>query len=467
MPSPTSYGTIVTSITPASLGVGRFVADGEKWGGGLGTGVTLTYSFPGRGSIGNFAYWSDPYPAGGNFGSYGEWNGWFALNNAEIAGVKAALAVWSRFANITFQEVDDGQFNVGELRFTYSNELPANESAHAYFPFQAASGGDVWFNPQEWDTDHNGAPLGSFDFQTVLHEIGHALGLKHTFSTSNNGGGNLTPAGQDNFFYSIMSYTASPWSAHGDNFATFYPTTPMYYDLVAIETMYGRRAFNTGNNTYTFTDGVKYFQAIHDTAGSDTIIYNGVEATTIDLVPGHFSTLSESIGFHRPDGSTVFSRATVTIGPNVVIESAHGGDGNDLIIGNASPNILGGRGGNDSVRGGFGNDTLYGGAGFDKFLFNTAPNSSTNHDRVMDYVAANDTVQLENAVFTKFVATGALNASFFRANAVAVDGNDFLVYNRATGNLFYDINGNGAGGTQLIATFVNKPVLAASEFAII
>jgi Ca2+-binding RTX toxin-like protein len=476
MATPTSNFLGTTTINHALLGVGRFVSNGEKWGGGLGTGATLSFSFP------NLGFW-DP----NNYGvanDVDEWTNMQALSDAEQFAVRIALGVWDNYANVNFVETADTQFSVGEMRFAYANTLPNHESAHAYFPQANAAAGDVWFNPNQFNTDGGGISAGSFDFHTILHEIGHALGLKHTFDPSFIGGGNLAPAGQDNLFYSIMSYTASPWSAHGDGFATYYPTTPMYLDLVAIEGMYGRRAFNTGNNTYTFNDGVKYWQAIHDTAGVDAIVYNGGEATTIDLNPGNFSSLSEAIQFHRPGGTTVTSRWTVTIGPNVVIENAYGGNGHDLLIGNGAANALLGRAGNDalqgrlgndslqgglgndSLQGGFGNDTLYGGGGFDRFVFNTAPNAATNHDRIMDYYVPHDTIQLENAVFSRFAA-GALSAAMFKAAAAAADGNDFLVYNRATGNLFYDVNANVAGGVQLIATFVNKPLLTASEFAVI
>jgi serralysin len=308
--------------------------------------------------------------------------------------------------------------------------------------------------------------------------------LKHTFADAFNGPANHAPAAQDNYFYSIMSYTASPWSAHGNNFASFYPTTPMYFDLVAIEGMYGQRAFNTGNTTYTFNDGVKYWQAINDTGGRDRIVYHGAENSTIDLNPGTFSSLSEAIAFHRPNGTTVTSKATVTIGPNVVIEDATGGNGNDTLIGNSANNILSGGSGNDTVigsggydylMGGAGNDRLYGnvgsdkligGAGSDHFYFNAALNATTNRDTVIDYNVAQDSLHLENAIFTRLAVAAHLNPAFFRAAAHALDHNDYIVYNRATGGLFYDPNGNGAGGEIQFALFSNKPVLTASEFAV-
>ena len=47
------------------------------------------------------------------------------------------------------------------------------------------------------------------------------------------------------------------------------------------------------------------------------------------------------------------------------------------------------------------------------------------------------------------------------------DANDYVVYNKATGNLFYDFNGNGAGGATLLATLTGKPTLTASDFVAI
>jgi serralysin len=288
------------------------------------------------------------------------------------------------------------------------------------------------------------------------------------------------PAAQDNYLYSIMSYTASPWSGEGDNWASFYPTTPMYYDLVAIEALYGRNAHNTGNDTYTFNDGVKYWQAIQDTGGIDTIVYNGAENATINLNPGTFSALSEPIQFRNSSGGYTSTKSTVTIGPGVVIENAHGGNGNDTLTGNSVGNNLNGGAGNDVLFGGAGNDvliggpgsdTLNGGAGNDIFVFDSAP-SASNKDTIVDFGSTSgndDTIWLASAMFTKLGAGAAhaLSDAFFRVGGVAHDANDYVVYDQTTGALSYDPNGSADGGAIQIAALANKPVLTASDFLIV
>jgi Ca2+-binding RTX toxin-like protein len=250
----------------------------------------------------------------------------------------------------------------------------------------------------------------------------------------------------------------------------------MYFDLVAIELMYGRRTFHPGNDTYTFVDGQKYWQAINDTGGVDTIRYVGSEGITIDLNQGHFSSLSEAIQFRRPDSSAVFSKFTVTIGPFVVIENAIGDRGNDILLGNGANNVLTGGLGNDTLkgdagrdilRGGPGNDKLFGGANGDYFQFNSAPNSGTNHDTVYDYNVSQDTIQIDNNVFHQLGHTGALLSAFFRAGSHAVDPNDYLVYNKANGLLYYDDNGSLPGHQVLVAAFANKPALNFHEFVVV
>ena len=62
---------------------------------------------------------------------------------------------------------------------------------------------------------------------------------------------------------------------------------------------------------------------------------------------------------------------------------------------------------------------------------------------------------------------GRLNAAFFRAGPAARDANDFVIYNKANGTLFYDMNGNAAGGVTLLATLTTKPALTFLDFVVI
>jgi Ca2+-binding RTX toxin-like protein len=156
----------------------------------------------------------------------------------------------------------------------------------------------------------------------------------------------------------------------------------------------------------------------------------------------------------------------------------YGGTGNDIIRGNGGNDLLKGEAGNDTVMGDVGNDTLVGGLGVD-IVFGGAGNdiivldasvSLANRDVIRDFAnigGNNDSFQLEGAVMPKLGPVGALNPAFFFAGAAAHDSNDHVVYNRSTGNLYHDSNGNLAGGTTLLATIITKPLLTAGDFAVI
>jgi Ca2+-binding RTX toxin-like protein len=117
------------------------------------------------------------------------------------------------------------------------------------------------------------------------------------------------------------------------------------------------------------------------------------------------------------------------------------------------------------LSGGVGNDALSGGSGRDLFTFDSA--LSANIDRITDFVVADDTVQLENSIFTKLSKTGVLNSGMFVKAVAPHDANDYLIYNPATGALSYDADGNGTGASVQIAVLgVNLP-LTYADFVVI
>ena len=152
-----------------------------------------------------------------------------------------------------------------------------------------------------------------------------------------------------------------------------------------------------------------------------------------------------------------------------------GGSGNDRLYGHTGNDVLRGAGGrdillgdvgNDDLFGGVGNDVLTGGRGQDDFVFNTAPSGSTNFDRITDFSAVDDRILLENAVFTR-LAAGGLAASQFVLGTQAQDANDRIIYQRATGTLWYDRDGTGAAAKVAFADLADGTALTAADFLVI
>jgi len=143
-----------------------------------------------------------------------------------------------------------------------------------------------------------------------------------------------------------------------------------------------------------------------------------------------------------------------------------GGAGKDSLDGGAGTDTLSGGSGNDILNGGRGHDRLTGGTGSDVFRFGIAVTASSS-DRLLDFSSADDRIQFDNAVFAQLGANGALAAAAFRLGAAAADASDRIVYNQATGQLFYDADGSGAGAAVLFATLTGNPALTASDFTVI
>ena len=168
--------------------------------------------------------------------------------------------------------------------------------------------------------------------------------------------------------------------------------------------------------------------------------------------------------FASTSGDTQATYAYV-LATNDVMTGSSGADallgyaGADTLIGGAGADVLREGTGNDVLRGGAGNDTLTGEAGADVFRFDTA--LASNVDKVTDFnaVTGHDKIQLENSIFTH-LAGGALSAGNYveGASADAQDSDDYVIYDTATGKLYYDAeaaDGSGSGAKLLIATLWN------------
>jgi serralysin len=164
--------------------------------------------------------------------------------------------------------------------------------------------------------------------------------------------------------------------------------------------------------------------------------------------------------------------ANVTIGGVIEdsiknIENINGCQAGDTLTGDLLANSFIGNGGNDTLNGGLGLDTLTGGAGNDTFRFDTVLNAATNTDSITDFnVGSDDTVQLENAIFILLTVPNATLAAaqFGDLSLGAQDATDVIIYDKATGDLFYDNNGLTAGGQTLFAHVTAGTVLTNLDF---
>jgi Ca2+-binding RTX toxin-like protein len=440
--------------------------DGARWGPGLRPALTtLTYSFPGELEPGLAARIS-----GYGVENPNEWASWWTLRGFERDAVVQALDAFSEAAALSFLHIVEEPSTsniVGDLRFASSDAVdPAY--AWAYTPGNYVEAGDVWFS-RRWYNDHSAAPApGSKAYQAILHEIGHALGLKHPFDDPY-----IIPADHDSMLYTVMSY--SPMVGGRFALPDRYPTTPMLLDVKALEWLYGpSQTANVGPTLYEFSESGRYWQTIVDSDGLDTLRYSGSSGARISLVSGDFSTLGQPIVY---DG-TLREYRTVWLGPSAVIERAVGGGGADTILGNRVDNRLAGRGGDDwlggdagadrlfgnagadRLEGGAGEDTLAGGGGADRFVLSSARRAE-NADRIDGFVAGADTLWLDHLNVGK-LDPGTLPAWQYReSHDVDLSGarqpGQHVLYDLDSGRLYYDHDGSGPEAQVLIATLTGSP----------
>jgi Ca2+-binding RTX toxin-like protein len=118
-----------------------------------------------------------------------------------------------------------------------------------------------------------------------------------------------------------------------------------------------------------------------------------------------------------------------------------GNAGNNILVGGSGNDTLIGAAGNDTLIGSVGNDTLTGGAGGDRFVFQSR---NQGVDLIRDFNPVNDFILVSASGFGGGLVSGrTLSLSQFRLGTAAIDGNDRFLYNRTSGALLFDADGNG------------------------
>jgi Ca2+-binding RTX toxin-like protein len=176
---------------------------------------------------------------------------------------------------------------------------------------------------------------------------------------------------------------------------------------------------------------------------------------------GKGGTVTDTFNLSVSNVSTITGTAKAD-----VIEAGSGGD---TISGLAGNDLLNGGSGDDVIDGGLGNDILTGGIGADSFKFTSALKG--NLDKITDFTCGTDKLVLDDAIFTKLLSQTDQLASgdYFKSgqNNAPIDNNDYLIFNTATGALFYDADGSGKSIAVQFATLTGVSDLSASDFWIV
>ncbi|HEX8388000.1 MAG TPA: FG-GAP-like repeat-containing protein [Sphingomonas sp.] len=331
----------------------------------------FTFSVPTAASV-----WTAYSPGSEPFDGY-------RLATAALADAfRRTLAMWDDLIAPDFREVADDANGAGELRVAFS-ALDAGEAGHAYQgPPQRPGGrvGDVWIND-----DYAADPFasGQYMFMAVAHEIGHTLGLKHTFEQPS-----PIPAQLDSHRFSVMSYSGTgerlidierSGAQLNVSASWVYAATPMVVDIAAVQAIYGAdTGTRAGDDVYRFKERDPALRTIYDAGGVDTFdLSDFTLPNVVDLRPASYS----SIGYWSREAQAAYWKAqfpefdftrtfadpnvytwtdNVGIALSTVIENARGGSAADTLIGNDVANVLSGGGGADRLTGGGGADVFEG-----------------------------------------------------------------------------------------------------------
>jgi len=314
------------------------------------------------------------------------YTGWTAFTAVEKTAFQAALAHIETFLNVTFEEVTgsaDPDLNAGKVT------LPSGISGYGGYYATYYTSTNTFAEYDSYVVYDNALDVSTRP-NLLLHELGHALGLKHPFDAP------TLPSDMDNNKYTVMSYTANPDNGVDSD-------AMMLFDVFALQNIWGAADYNTGNTTYTGsrTDTV---DAIWDTGGRNT--FDASTRSTdvaLNLRQGAFSSFDDT------------DDVVITYGTR--IKDAIGGAGDDTLTGNGMRNLLKGNGGNDRLigangddrlKGNGGNDTLLGGRNDDRLFGGTGNDRliGANGDDLLRGHGGNDTLRGGRNDDTLFGGTG-------------------------------------------------------------
>jgi hypothetical protein len=406
-----------------------------------GLGDLANFSSLGVSSLDSSSYWDDSTTAltfsfneyiPDSYYEYGSelYSGFEILNEIQRDVVRDIFNQIESIIGLNFVEIPDN----GDIRFSLVSQ--EDSAAFAFYPNDSYDyAGDVFLS-----TDFNIPNLAGYDltqgrygWSTIVHELGHSLGLEHPFDDGDNNAPHL-PTDEDDFAHTIMSYTGAynfipeftiNYNRIDFEYIDLQPNLYSVYDLNALQWKYGvNDTTNLEDNVYTinYTDFI--FETIWDAGGTDTFdLRNNIGNTTLDLNFGSLNSIDEysysqiveyfkdEVNDSRFDTNieNVIEDLYLTdklymginnlgIATGVIIENVYTGSGNDVITDNLVDNIIDTGAGNDTIiLGNGGYDKIDGGTGYDRISFESFSSSEMNFEEKADstYILYNQDYAVE------------------------------------------------------------------------
>ena len=314
---------------------------------------------------------------------------------------------------------------------------------------RGGAGNDTYYVDSTLDVVDEAADAGD-GIDTVFSTVSLSL----TSTTMLGGIENVTLTGTGNLNASGNSLANVIFGNSGNNLLYGFDGNDTLNGGLGSDTLWG----GTGNDVL---DGGLGNDVMRGGAGNDTYYVD----STLDIVDEK-SDVGSGI-------DTVYASISLSLASTNMIGSIENltltGSSNLSAFGNSLANTIIGNSGGNVIDGGAGNDTLTGGAGKDFFLFDTALNGTTNVDTITDFSVVDDTIYLENAIFTALKTTGTLLANAFFANTtgVAAHTTDRIIYDKDDGFLFYDADGTGAAAAVKFANLSKGLALSNADFIVV
>ncbi|CAN7210527.1 M10 family metallopeptidase C-terminal domain-containing protein [Rhizobium sp. LjRoot254] len=347
-----------------------------------------------------------------------------AKPDANFAFLKQAVQSFTMIDSVTnldFEATDS--LEEVDLVLASTNDKPRS-SLEGFFEFPGNMNKDGTFENWSIGAFNSGmkaltarpeAGGGQYGSWTILHEIGHSLGLKHTHQEVS-GLPALDTVGKfmNNERYSVMSYNGA-----SDGIKYGHAVSMMALDVAALQALYGAETYADDGSSYSLMNAKggklslaegaveigRAYYCVWDSGGTDSIDYksagksvlinlndatldtSGSSAELLALfeqlkATNFFDFMSKSLkqevldAWHNAGG--FFSQVLdikknkydgidggFSIAHGAEIENAIGGNRADLLIGNEQDNSLVGGNGDDTILGGAGEERISGDAGID------------------------------------------------------------------------------------------------------